>query len=248
MNKKIVYLTIDDAPSKIMNDKIEYLLSKEIPAIFFCEGKKLNDQGEVVIGAIRKGFIIGNHSYCHSHFSEKSIEEGEEEIKETDDLINDLYAKAEKERPAKIFRFPYGDKGNGGFFHNPCGRDFQECLKNDKVKAYQEFLKNLGYYQPKFKNINYDWVKQKRIFTYYDVVWTYDSEDYATEKPNNRKSDEEVLLDMDKNKPELMKCLNSNDSSDIVLVHDHQNIQDLFIKMIDKLKSKGFEFRLPEFK
>ena len=155
MSKKIVYLTIDDAPSEIMEDKIEYLLRNEIPAIFFCEGKGLNERGEMIIKAIKNGFIIGNHSYKHSRFSEIDVEEGKKEIKNTDDLINDLYSKANIERPTKIFRFPYGDKGNGGFFHNPPGKDYDECFKNNTVKIYQEYLKNLGYSQPKFENVTY---------------------------------------------------------------------------------------------
>jgi len=234
MSKKIIYLTIDDAPSEIMNDKIEYLLCEEIPAIFFCEGAKLKDRGDVVINAIRKGFMIGNHSYSHPHFSKISVDKGKKEIKDTDDLINKLYLKADKKRPAKIFRFPYGDKGTSG-----------------KVKIYQEFLKNLGYSQPEFENIDDVWVNKKRIFEYYDVLWTYDSDDYKTEndyKKGKRESEETILAKMDKKFPGCMEGLSLNEYSDIVLVHDHPETKDLFIKMVDKLKSKGFEFRLPKLK
>jgi len=231
MNKKIIYLTIDDAPSEIMNDKIEYLLREEIPAIFFCEGKKLEVQENVVIEAIKNGFIIGNHSYTHPHFSKIGVNKGKKEIKDTDELINKIYLKANKERPTKIFRFPYGDRGIYGV-----------------VKTYQEFLKNLEYSQPVFENIEDSSVNKTRIFESYDVFWTYDSEDYKTKgsyKKEKRENEETILAKMDKKFPD---GLNLNEHSDIVLVHDHPETKDLFIKMVDKLKSKGFEFRLPKLK
>ena len=34
--RKIAYLTIDDGPSKDMKMKVDYLVSKGIPAIWFC--------------------------------------------------------------------------------------------------------------------------------------------------------------------------------------------------------------------
>lgn len=145
-------------------------------------------------------------------------------------MINSLYSKANKERPANFFRFPYGDRGDSDLSHG---------------KEYQEFLRKLGYSQPKFENVNYDWVNKRRIFEYYDVYWTYDSEDYKTEKGV---SDESILEKMDLNIPEYGKSLSFNGSSDIILVHDHLKTKDLFIKMIDKIKLKGFEFKLPKFK
>ena len=33
------YLTIDDAPSENFEEKVEFLEGKNIPAIFFCEGR-----------------------------------------------------------------------------------------------------------------------------------------------------------------------------------------------------------------
>lgn len=36
--EKIVYLTIDDSPSIYMEEKINYLYSRNIPAIVFCIG------------------------------------------------------------------------------------------------------------------------------------------------------------------------------------------------------------------
>ena len=57
---------------------------------------------------------IGNHSFSHPYFSELSFEECTEQILRTEDILNRIYAPIASEgieRPHKLFRFPYGDKG-----------------------------------------------------------------------------------------------------------------------------------------
>ena len=62
MTKKIAYLIIDDGPSKDMKKKVDFLVSKKIPAIWFCRGDYLEKRPEAAVYAIKKGHIIGNHS------------------------------------------------------------------------------------------------------------------------------------------------------------------------------------------
>lgn len=104
--KKYAYLTIDDAPSGNFSEVCDYLKEMKIPAIFFCEGRKLVKRKNEVINAIKDGFIIGNHSYNHSNFSGISIEEARKEITETDIIIEELYKNAGVKRDYKLFRFP----------------------------------------------------------------------------------------------------------------------------------------------
>jgi len=108
---KTAYLTIDDAPSKDFRKKIDFLLSKNIPAIIFCQGNDLQNNQEEIIYAIKKGFIIGNHSHDHPYFSQLTLEQAKEQIKKTDVVIDEIYQKAGILRPVKFFRFPFGDKG-----------------------------------------------------------------------------------------------------------------------------------------
>ena len=63
MATKKAYLTINDSPSPHIKQKVDFLLSKGIPAIFFCEGRKIEEHSNTVIYAIKNDFIIGNHSY-----------------------------------------------------------------------------------------------------------------------------------------------------------------------------------------
>ncbi len=48
--------------------------------------------------AIKKGFIIGNHSYAHPHFSKITKEEAFEQIKKTDKIIEEVYKKSRNKR------------------------------------------------------------------------------------------------------------------------------------------------------
>ena len=92
-----------------------------------------------IIYAINNGFIIGNHSYSHPHFSNIDFDQAIKEVTKTDSIINDLYNEAGVKRPAKLFRFPYGDKGN----------DKDEGHDSDKKSQIQCLLKDLDYKQPK---------------------------------------------------------------------------------------------------
>jgi peptidoglycan/xylan/chitin deacetylase (PgdA/CDA1 family) len=56
LKKKIAYLTIDDAPSNNFDLILKYLSENKIPAIFFCEGRKIVKKPENIIKAIKAGF------------------------------------------------------------------------------------------------------------------------------------------------------------------------------------------------
>jgi len=120
------YLTIDDAPSKEFKQKIDFLISKRIPAILFCEGRFLKKRSKLAIYAIKNGFIIGNHSYDHPRFPKLSLEQCKKQIIKTDKIIEKIYEKAKIKRPFKVFRFPYGGEKTG----------------------IRKFLKEIGYQKP----------------------------------------------------------------------------------------------------
>jgi peptidoglycan-N-acetylglucosamine deacetylase len=109
---KKIYLTIDDGPSLNFKEKVNFLYKNKIPAIFFCTGETLIKRPKDVVYAIKKGYVIGNHSYNHPYFSKISLEEAEEQIVKTEKIIDSLYEKAKVKRPIKLFRFPYVDKGS----------------------------------------------------------------------------------------------------------------------------------------
>lgn len=202
----------------------------------------MEKRSEDLIYAIKRGFIIGNHSYSHRRFSKISLEEYYEEIKRCDEIIEELYKKSKKKRQAKLFRFPYGDKGGKIVQFTRFNRFFllNYFFGKGKKEKIQEFLKKLGYSQPQFENINYHYFKKYGLDSDRDVFWTYDFEEY-------RLSFDEILKRMDDKNPRQGGSLINFDSSEILLIHDHENTKETFFRIIDRLIEKGIEFRVPKF-
>jgi peptidoglycan/xylan/chitin deacetylase (PgdA/CDA1 family) len=107
-----IYLTIDDGPSPSM-ESILNTLGTSNPATFYLVGRNLKSEFDSVFArlAIMNGHLLGNHSYSHPSFSKISVDEAREEIEKTDELLEKIYSDVGMPRPAKFFRFPYGDDG-----------------------------------------------------------------------------------------------------------------------------------------
>jgi peptidoglycan/xylan/chitin deacetylase (PgdA/CDA1 family) len=237
---KVAYLTIDDAPSVGMKEKADFLASGGIPAIWFCSGQMLEKRPEHAAHAIREGFVIGNHGYSHARFSSLSLERCMEEIRKTDRIIDDVYAMAGAARPARLFRFPYGDKGGQGL-RNAAARGRKERI--------QGFLRSMGYAQPDFSGITYGYYRKAGYPEDADVQWTYDVMEWAIGRPlSGIRSMEDVLRRMDRDAPERGMGLNCPGSEDIVLIHDHPGPSRVFRAVIERLIAKGICFRMPRLK
>ncbi|UCH31735.1 MAG: polysaccharide deacetylase family protein [Candidatus Bathyarchaeota archaeon] len=248
MVRKIAYLTVDDCPSKDMKQKVDFLLEKNIPALWFCRGEFLEKRQEAVIYAIQNGFVIGNHSYTHPLFSRIPVEECFKQIVLTDELIEKLYEKAGIKRPAKVFRFPWGDKG-GGFDMTEKGF-FPKSENPEKIRIVQSFLRKFGYRQPRFKGINYDWFNAAKLLNYVDVYFTFDTMDWAVmvNKPKyGIRGLEGILERLDEDAPGEGKGLNCAGSNEIILLHDLAEISHIFEPIVEKLLEKGLKFERPEF-
>ena len=232
MTQKIAYLTIDDAPSEDFRNKVDFLLEENIPAIFFCEGQKLSKFESDIIYAIKKGFIIGSHSWSHQNFNKLSKDKIRDEIVKTDVLIDEIYRKAEVKRKIKLFRFPFLKKG-------------------DKNKEFaQSVLKDLGYRQPNFVNIHYEWYKAECFHGDLDVVCTYDSMDWTVADGCHMfdiKNLQDLFNRMDENVPEGRRGLNFDKTNDIIMMHDDPKIKVMFQPLIEKFLDKGIKFELPYF-
>ena len=142
MNKKI-YLTIDDSPSKDFRSNLDYLIEHNIPAVFFCIGERMEAGWEDLKYAISKGYLIGNHSYSHPHFSDLDLESAKQEIQKTDALIERLYQEAGQPDYDRLFRFPYGDKGDGKYGYQFMTRDEAEELKQSRFDKFVKWISNL---------------------------------------------------------------------------------------------------------
>ena len=215
MSKKQIYLSIDDSPTDSFPHHVELLLRHNIHAVFFCIGSQMHSYWEELKYAINKGFIIANHSYTHPHFSDIDLSTAKEEIKNTDELLDQLYKDCDIKQYNKYFRFPYGDKGDGkygrhffsfedarkkrgSFFQkfkrgvlmlSPMNRHLEEEKKKSmtlKARAIQKYLYELGYVGADALQIEYDFFKH--LCYDRDWSWTFDIKEWEFGKQKNTNS------------------------------------------------------------
>jgi peptidoglycan/xylan/chitin deacetylase (PgdA/CDA1 family) len=240
---KVVYLTIDDAPSADFKQKADFLCEQRIPAVFFCQGDLLEKNREAALRAIKQGFILGNHSYDHPHFSSLPLDACFEQIQRTDDILNDLYDALGISWRQKFFRFPYGDKG--GLKFDEVFEPYEEEGAQRKA-AIQNFLRRLGYRQPNFSGITYDYYRRAGLDQDIDWYWTYDVLEWSIFDSNplyGVDSLEKVLERMEEVVPEAMRGLNTPGSEEIILTHDHVETTQYFETIINRLLAKGLVFK-----
>jgi len=230
MTRRTAYLTIDDGPSAHMPEKMDYLVSKGVPALWFCPGSSIEKRPEQARKAIEKGFLVGNHSYDHPRFSDLDTADGVEQIRRTDTILEGLHARSGVASFRRYFRFPYGDKGTRS------------------KAALQALLRQLGYLPAPSAGITYSLYRSQGLDMDVDWYWTYDVMDWSIHSNEPRQgidSIEKVLARMDEDEPENWKGLNSGDSAEIILLHDHEDTSMYFKRIIDHLLGKGFSFQLP---
>lgn len=152
------YLTIDDAPSATLPEKLDALDEYGVRALFFCEGRRLADHADHARRAVEAGHLLGNHAHDHNYASDVAVDAFADELDRTEAAIDGVYEAAGADRPAKVFRFPYGDKGG------------------DRAEEFQAVLEARGFRPPDADLIDYDfWADQTGDR---DWFWTVDVEDY----------------------------------------------------------------------
>lgn len=102
---KQVALTFDDVPDPRFTPQILEALSKEgVRATFFVVGHRVKKHPDLLQRIHNEGHIIGNHSYSHPQFGNKSVIQFQKEIERTEQLIYELVGY----RP-RLIRPPYGE-------------------------------------------------------------------------------------------------------------------------------------------
>ena len=250
VNRKTAYLTIDDGPTPATPLLMDRLEARKIPAVFFFIGDRIKKYREIAIEAIQRGYTIGNHSMSHPYFSKIEIAEINNEILQTDDLIEELYTAAGKERPQRYFRFPYGDKGDGrrGRIFRKIQRDHQK----NKSDIIQSILVGAGYVLPNFEDISYEYWMNNLSFDA-DWHWTFDVMDWVLKSENSSvmgmKNLRDLISRMESQRPDdprgysgEQKCWLATDSSEIILMHDFEETSDYIPLILDHLQKTGIDF------
>ena len=235
MKKKRIFLTIDDAPSSHLSKKVDYLIEKKIPAIFYCRGEFMKENLRHVSYAIEKGYWIGNHSYSHPYFSTISLDLAKEEIEKTDAFIEKAYEDAGLKRPFKLFRFPFLDRG--------------EKKGKEHFQGLQELLKDLGYNKPHFEGLTYPFCEG--YLGGFDAPFTVDAKEYALFSKEYMKKhalyhpqDFQKLLE--KVDPVKGYSLQNPASADVLLLHDFETTHHVFEPIMDRLIEWDVEFWMPK--
>lgn len=228
---KNIYLTIDDAPSKHLLEKIDYLTLHHIPAVFYCRGEFMERHFEKVVAAIQKSFLIGNHSYTHPHFSAISLEQCVMEIEKTEALIDACYQQAGKKRPVKVIRLPFADRGAGDEAQIPTTPEAQE-----KCDHIQHILSQFNFETLIFPGVKWDHLYWQDPAI--DSFWTQDPSDYKKKYYENPKA----YLENFKQVYEQ-----STASHQVLLLHDFDYNHEIFILAMDFLREKKCTFHFPHY-
>ncbi len=272
MHKK-VYLTIDDSPSKNTDALTDFLSSLNIPAVLFARGEFMdpsagNQEGfDKIVRAIRKGFIVGNHSYAHDRTSEVGYASQTTQIAKTQNLIDRAYEVAGAEPPPRYFRFPHLDRGCG----NAHAIDFmtvpeqyrtyvqhlfwdgvrletkepptpaQLQLKND----IQIWLLENGFKKLPTPDVTMPWWTESELGEAVDSLVTFSTSDWMVSPRHKGKWDIASTEDINK-KIDADPWLNREDSAHIVLIHDdREDLLTVTENIINHMLNSNFIFLKP---
>ncbi|MDS0525634.1 polysaccharide deacetylase family protein [Clostridium sp. SHJSY1] len=226
------YLTIDDGPTKNTKKIVDFLVSKNIPSIMFFTGENILKYREEAIYALKKGVIIGNHSFTHVPFSQITLKKDICEIESQEKQLDLLYKEAKVTRKYKIFRFPYGDKGGKN------KKSLQSYLKYEKFNKFNS------------SKIKYHWYFKEGLDKDIDVYWTFDFIEYKLEY-NVGFTFNDIFYEINDKNPNSGGVLLDPSSYNIVLIHDHEKSEevypDYFSKIIDYTLKSGVKYMKPKF-
>jgi peptidoglycan/xylan/chitin deacetylase (PgdA/CDA1 family) len=134
-NKKIVALTIDDAPSTYTKEILEILKENDATATFFVIGNQAHGNEAVLADIVRAGHELGNHAMHDEPSVSLSSETLSQEIHDVDFLINAAYEQGGRQRTSHYFR-----PGSGVFS--------QRILEIAEKAGYQTILGSIYPHDP----------------------------------------------------------------------------------------------------
>jgi peptidoglycan/xylan/chitin deacetylase (PgdA/CDA1 family) len=239
------YLTIDDAPSADSVRKLEALEARGIKAIWFCRGEYLDQRPDVAVAIIRKGHVIGNHSWNHPSFSGMRLSKARAQIQRTEAQIDLSYSRAGIPRPVKAFRFPWGDKGAG----THLDRSIQPG-DAAQVRERQAVLREFGFVQPAFENVDFPAFPGYDLAGDADTWFTFDAMEWALVSRKPREgidSLDAVLARIDAHFQAKRADAATRDRGEVVIVHDFEATAPTFAPIIDRLAANGARFSMPSF-
>ncbi len=230
-----------------------------------CEG--MEQRPAPILKAISHGYIIGNHTYTHPRFSDLSLAEMKEQVLKTEKIIETLYRQAGKSRSHKLFRFRDLDRGCGTWVVDfnktgPHTETIQELfLKGvnlkavtptaadfEKKEAFQDFLRAEGFSADVYKDITFDWYKDTELAEAVDSLCTYSTSDWMINPDFKEYAKDWPYQSVEALKQKIAddSWLASEESSNIILAHDHNHLFTHTTALLEDMLHQGIHFR--EFK
>ncbi|KAK5115331.1 hypothetical protein LTR62_001531 [Meristemomyces frigidus] len=102
--RKIVALTIDDAPSQYTSEILDVLKANDVHATFFIIGSQVAGRENLMDEMVRQGHELGNHAMHDEPSISLSSDTLLDEISEVDGLIRQAYHTVGKQRSNHLFR------------------------------------------------------------------------------------------------------------------------------------------------
>lgn len=226
-----------------------------------CQG--MEQLPDPIVRAIEKGFVVANHTYTHRRSSELPYVEVIAEIEKTEALIDAMYKRAGKARTHKLLRFPHIDRGAGGWivdydaaepYADTLGELFGKGLnitldppsdeQVEKKGKIQDYLAREGFTADLYKGITFPWYTDTEMVQARDSLYTFSTSDWMLNPDFQARgfSWEYKTLDALKGKIDDDRWLNSGESANIVLAHDHNNMYGVTTALIDHMLAKGIKF------
>lgn len=253
-------LTIDDSPSGTTDDLVAFLAKQKIPAVFFCRGDRLENNPDPIVRAIQNGISIGNHAFSHTRFSTLTYEQGVDEIKRTQDLIDVAHQRAGIPQKHKSFRFPHMDRGCGGWVVDydavPKHREKLIALFSgglnldltpppadwvDKKSRLQDYLKAEGYQPLSNPAVTFPWYAETEMSKAVDAMFTYSTSDWMVTARHAGKWPYKTLEDLIK-KINDDQDLQSAGSGHIILAHDQDELLPVVKALVAHMTGQDFAF------
>lgn len=225
-------LTIDDIASENTPAIVDHLVSKGIKCVMFAWGELVESHFDEAVYALKKGMIVGNHSYSHPAFSKLTLDEAIAEIEKCEAVLDGLYKAAGAERRFRPFRFPYGDKGG------------------ENKDALQKYLAEKGFDKLDDRSIPYQWWKDFGLSRDIDTLWTFDFGEYNI-RPGSGFTAEDVFARINDPAPAYGAPLLEDGGHHIILLHAHDETEKLvpgyYRQFVDCLIERGVVFTEPGF-
>ncbi|KAI7086325.1 hypothetical protein KC356_g5124 [Hortaea werneckii] len=103
-SRKVVALTIDDAPSPFTGQLLEVLKANNAHATFFVIGGQVAGRENVMDDIVRQGSELGNHAMHDEPSLSLSSDDLSDQIQDVDGMIKTAYATAGVARQGRFFR------------------------------------------------------------------------------------------------------------------------------------------------